>query len=85
VAQLFLPSLTQRPRLVVGIEAVGDFEELRRDAAVVVENAVAYGETVFVTQLVPGTGGLSDYFLANRAPFYRRSGASAGDRLPRQR
>lgn len=66
-------SIDERPSLVVGVQVDGDFEQLSREIGVVAADTARNGEPVDVYQVVPTDAGLSDYFLKNVEPFYRRN------------
>lgn len=69
------PSQSEKPHLVVGIEADGDIERIVREAGVVAGDTAPNGETVDLFRVERGQAGLSDYFCSQVQPFYRRTWA----------
>lgn len=68
-------SIDQKPHLVIGIEADGDFERVMREAGSVAGDTAPDGEPVDLCRVLEGEPGLSDYFLKETVPFYERKSA----------
>ena len=66
------PSVDQKPHLIIGIEADGDFERVMREAGNVAGDTAPEGEPVDLYRVQGGEEGLSDYFLTETTPFYER-------------
>jgi hypothetical protein len=66
------PSHDERPCLVVGVQTDGDFEQLSREIGAVAVEPGPVGEPIDVYQVVSTDTGLSEYFLKNVKPFYKR-------------
>lgn len=69
------PSIDQKPHLIIGIEADGDFERVMREAGNVAGDTAPDGEPVDLYRVQEGGEGLSDYFLNETTPFYERKSA----------
>jgi hypothetical protein len=70
--QMHEPVLDEKPRLVVGIDADGDVEQIMREAGIVAGDSMPIGESVDMMQVIIGEKGLSEYFLKEVKPFYER-------------
>jgi hypothetical protein len=66
------PSQSEKPHLVVGIEAEGDIELVIREAGVVAGDTATNGEPVDLIRVEQGDRGLSEYFVRDVKPFYER-------------
>ena len=64
-------SRDERPHLVIGIEA-DDAEPLIKQVGSIAADLAPSGDPVDVVAVVKGEAGLSDYFLREVKPFYRR-------------
>jgi hypothetical protein len=62
----------QRPHLIVGIEAEGDFENVIREVGTVAADTAPKGEPVDLIRVVRGQSGVGRYFLEEVKPFYER-------------
>jgi len=65
-------SVDDKPHLIVGIEAEGDFENVIREAGTVAADTAPKGEPVDLIRLIRGEPGLGQYFLEEVKPFYER-------------
>lgn len=65
-------STDQKPHLIVGIEADGDIEQVMREAGNVAGDTAPDGDPVDLYRVHEGDSGLSDYFLKQTEPFYKR-------------
>jgi len=65
-------SMDDKPHLIVGIEAEGDFENVIREAGTVAADTAPKGEPVDLIRLIRGEPGLGQYFLEEVKPFYER-------------
>ena len=63
------PSVDEKPHLVIGIEADGDFEKVVREAGTVAGDMAA-------VRVVRSEAGLSQYFIEETKPFYERTWGS---------
>ena len=70
------PSVDQKPHLIIGIEADGDFERVMREAGNVARDTAPEGEPDDLYRFHGGESCLSDYLLKEAAPFYERKSAS---------
>jgi hypothetical protein len=70
------PSQDDKPRLLVGIDAEGDVEQIIREAGVVAAGTSPDGEPVDLVRIEGGDRGLSEYFIREVKPFYERSWGS---------
>lgn len=73
LALMHNPSLDDKPHLIVGIEADGDVEEILREAGTMIGGTVPDGDPVDMLNIKRGEPGVSQYFLKNVNPFYKRS------------
>lgn len=69
------PSVDQKPHLIIGIEAEGNFERVMREAGTVAGDTAPDGEPVDLYRVQEGGAGLSDYFLTETTPFFERKSA----------
>ncbi len=65
-------SMDEKPHLIVGIEAEGDFENVIREAGTVAADTAPNGEPVDLIRLIRGEPGVGQYFLEEVKPFYER-------------
>jgi hypothetical protein len=65
-------SRDEKPHLIVGIEADGDFENVIRDVGTVAADTAPDGEPVDLIRVVRGESGVGQYFLEEVKPFYER-------------
>jgi hypothetical protein len=65
-------SRDEKPHLIVGIEADGDFENVIRDAGTVAADTAPDGEPVDLIRVVRGESGVGQYFLEEVKAFYER-------------
>jgi hypothetical protein len=65
-------SRDEKPHLIVGIEADGDFEKVIRDVGTVAADTAPDGEPVDLIRVVRGESGVGQYFLEEVKPFYER-------------
>jgi hypothetical protein len=65
-------SRDDKPHLIVGIEAEGDFENVIRDAGIVAADTAPDGEPVDLIRVIRGESGVGRYFLEEVKPFYER-------------
>jgi len=72
LALMHNPSVDEKPHLIVGIEAEGDFENVIREAGTVAADTAPNGEPVDLTRVVRGESGVAQYFLEEVKPFYER-------------
>jgi hypothetical protein len=72
LALMHNPSMDEKPHLIVGIEAEGDFENVIREAGTVAADTAPNGEPVDLTRVIRGESGLAQYFLEEVKPFYER-------------
>lgn len=70
------PSVDEKPHLVVGIEAEGDFENVIREAGAVAGDTSPDGEPVDLIRIRRGESGLDQYFIEEVKPFYERTWGS---------
>jgi hypothetical protein len=71
LALMHIPSQDPEPHLVIGVEADGDIEALLAEIGNVVAD-LSPGGPVDLVQVSAGDDGLSQYFLQNAEPFFRR-------------
>ena len=64
------PSTDERPHLLVGIEATGDFAEVARSAGSVITSTTT--EPVDVMQVQRGREGVTEHIVRSVEPFYQR-------------
>ncbi len=72
LALMHNPSVDEKPHLIVGIEAEGDFENVIREAGTVAADTAPNGEPVDLIRVVRGESGVGQYFLEEVKPFYER-------------
>lgn len=60
-------------QLVIGIEVEGEFDQIIREAGVIVKNTGPGGVPIMMTIVGPGRSEISDYFLTQSRAFYRRA------------
>jgi hypothetical protein len=72
LAQIYNRSHDEKPHLIVGIEADGDFENLIREAGTVAADTAPAGEPVDLMRITRGESGIGQYFLEKVKPFYER-------------
>jgi len=72
LALMHNPSENEKPHLIVGIEADGDFENVIREAGTVAADSAPKGEPVDLMRVVRGESGMAKYFLKEVKPFYQR-------------
>ncbi len=70
LAQVHDPAASDRPLLTVGVQAVGDIEQLMADMGIALQGTLAEGEGVQFLQVRPGEGGLAGYMMESAEPFY---------------
>ncbi len=73
VALMLDKSIDQTPKLIVGIEAEGDFENVVREAGIVAADTSPNGEPVNLIRVKRGESGLGQYFIDEVKPFYEHS------------
>ncbi len=73
LALMHNPSVDEKPHLIVGIEAEGDFDNVIREAGTVAADTAPNGEPVDLTRVVRGESGVAQYFLEEVKPFYERA------------
>jgi hypothetical protein len=81
LALMFDPAIDEKPHLIVGIDAEGDFESIVRDAGTVAGDTSPKGEPVDLVRVKRGQSGLSEHFIKEVRPFYQRAPAVRGSRL----
>lgn len=69
-------SRDEKPHLIVGIEADGDFENVIREAGTVAADTAPAGEPVDLTRVIRGESGIARYFFEEAKPFYQRESAN---------
>ena len=72
LAQIYNRSHDEKPHLIVGIEADGDFESVIHDAGTVAADTAPAGEPVDLMRITRGESGIGQYFLEKVKPFYER-------------
>lgn len=72
LAQMFDRTRDEKPHLIIGIEAEGDFENIVREAGVVAAGGAPAGEPVDLIRVVRSASGIGKYFLKEVKPFYAR-------------
>ena len=72
LAQMYIRSHDEKPHLMVGIEADGDFENVIREAGTVAADTAPEGEPVDLIRVIRGESGIGRYFLEEVKPFYER-------------
>jgi hypothetical protein len=65
-------SMDEKPHLIVGIEAEGNFENVIREAGTVAGDTAPKGEPVDLIRVIRGESGLGQYFIEEVKPFYER-------------
>jgi len=70
LALMHAPSTNDRPHLLVGIEATGDFAEVAHGAGGIVTSTTT--EPVDVIQIERGRAGVTEHIVKSIEPFYRR-------------
>ena len=74
LAQLTEQSVTDSSsHLAIGIHVEGAFQHLAGEIAAVAGDTAPRGERVILYPIVPGGGGLADYFFEHATPFYEGS------------
>ena len=76
LAQMYIRSQDEKPHLMVGIEADGDFENVVREAGTVAADTAPEGEPVDLIRVVRGQSGMAKYFLKEVKPFYERESSN---------
>jgi hypothetical protein len=71
------PSQDEKPHLLIGIEAERDIEQIIREAGVVAGDSAPDGEPVDLIRIERQDQGLSQYFIRQVKPFYKRNWASS--------
>jgi len=66
-------SVDEKPHLIVGIEADGNYEKVMREAGNVAGDTAPDGESVDLCRVSKDEGGLSQYFINETKPFYERT------------
>lgn len=66
-------SVDEKPHLIVGIEAEGNFENVIREAGTVAADTSPKGEPVDLIRVMRGDSGLAQYFIDEVKPFYERA------------
>ena len=69
-------SRDEKPHLIVGIEADGDFESVIRDAGTVAADTAPAGEPVDLMRITREESGIGQYFLEKVKPFYEGEGSN---------
>ena len=69
-------SRDEKPHLIVGIDAEGDFENVIREAGTVASDTAPAGEPVDLMRIVRCESGIGQYFLEKVKPFYERESAN---------
>jgi hypothetical protein len=72
LALMLDPSVAEKPNLIVGIEADGDYEKVMREAGTVAGDTAPNAEPVDLIRVVRGESGLGEYFIKEVKPFYER-------------
>jgi hypothetical protein len=72
LAQMFDRTRDERPHLIIGIEADGEFESVVREAGTVASDTAPDKEPVDLIRVVRGKYGIEKYFLDTVKPFYER-------------
>jgi hypothetical protein len=67
----------EKPHLIIGIEAEGDFENVVREVGVVASDLAPDKEPVDLIRVVRGQSGVGRYFLDEVKPFYERDPKAA--------
>jgi hypothetical protein len=67
-------SMDEKPHLLIGIEADGDFETVIREAGTVAGDTAPKGEPIDLIRVVRGESGAGKYFIEQVKPFYKRDG-----------
>lgn len=73
LAQMFIPSQSNAPELVIGLVGQGDLKTVIADAGSVVADTAPPGMAVNFTVLQPGSEGIGSYLLDETKPFYEQS------------
>ena len=76
LALMHNPAEDEKPHLIVGIEADGDFENVIREAGTVAADSAPKGEPVDLIRVVRGQSGMAKYFLKEVKPFYERESSN---------
>ena len=76
LAQIYNRSHDEKPHLIVGIEADGDFENVVHEAGTVAADTAPAGEPVDLMRITRGESGIGKYFLEKVKPFYEREGSN---------
>jgi hypothetical protein len=76
LALMHNPSEDDKPHLIVGIEAHGDFENVIREAGTVAADTAPEGEPVDLIRVIRGESGIGRYFVEEVKPFYQREGSN---------
>ncbi len=71
LAQIHDPSSGEKPHLIIGIEASGDFQKIVGEAGVTAQGLLGKEEFADFIQVGGGTGSFDSYFKKQTKPFYQ--------------
>lgn len=74
LAQIHDPSTSEKPHLIIGIEASGDFQRIVGEAGMTAQGILGDEEFVDFIQVGGGKGSLDSYFKKQTKPFYQSAG-----------
>lgn len=77
LALMHNPSQDEKPHFLIGIEAEQDIEKIIREAGVVAGDTALCGEPVDLVRIERHDQGLSQYFIQQVKPFYKRNWSGA--------
>jgi hypothetical protein len=81
LALIFDATVDEKPHLIVGIEADGDYETTVREAGIVAAESSTRGEPIDLIRVTRGESGIAQYFIDETKPFYERGGAPRESKL----
>ena len=71
LAQVHYPENDEKPHLLIGIDAQGDWEKVIGDAGMIASNVLEKGELIDFMRL--DDSGISQYLINKTRPFYEKS------------
>jgi hypothetical protein len=71
LAQYSNPQQDEKPHLLIGIDASGDWQQVIGDAGMIASEMIGKGDTIDFIRL--GRNGISEYMLKQTKPFYEKS------------
>jgi hypothetical protein len=81
LALMFDATVDEKPHLIVGIEADGDYETTVREAGIVAAESSTRDEPIDLIRVTRGEPGIAQYLIEETKPFYERAGNAGASKL----